>query len=170
MSKLGGELHIPRDLIAARGLRECAEAACLELVATGADGRQHLLAPAAAAAWRELQTAATGDGIELVIVSAFRSVARQAAIVGRKLACGERIEDVLTVCAPPGYSEHHTGCAVDVATPGNAALEIGFERDPAFAWLVSHAGRYGFRLSYPRDNNSGYQYEPWHWCFVSAEP
>lgn len=162
------ELPIPRELVAARGLCEYAEAACLELVATDADGRQHFLAPPAAAAWRALQAAAAQDGIELLLVSAFRSVARQAALVRRKLDCGASIEEVLTVCAPPGYSEHHTGCAVDVGAPGCALLEIEFERTPAFAWLMRRAGEHGFRLSYPRNNRGGYQYEPWHWCYAGA--
>ena len=33
------------------------------------------------------------------------------------------------------------------------------------AWLVANAVRFGFALSYPRDNPHGIAYEPWHWCW-----
>jgi zinc D-Ala-D-Ala carboxypeptidase len=72
---------------------------------------------------------------------------------------------VLRINAPPGYSEHHTGRAVDLGTAGCAALDQAFAQTPAFAWLQRHAQRFGFYLSYPRDNAEGYLYEPWHWCF-----
>ena len=108
------ELGISGTLLAARGLRECEEAECLEVAETGADGRDHLLVGAAAEAWRTLQAAAFRDGVSLFIVSAFRSIKRQAEIVRRKLDAGATIEEVLTVCAPPGFSEHHTGRAVDL--------------------------------------------------------
>jgi D-alanyl-D-alanine carboxypeptidase len=75
---------------------------------------------------------------------------------------------VLSVTAPPGYSEHHTGRAVDVATPGSPVLETTFEQTRAFSWLQKHANNFGFYLSFPQGNASGYQYEPWHWCFSDA--
>lgn len=162
------ELGISRSLIAVRGLTACAEAHDLEVVEVGADGKGHLLVPAAAQAWRLLQGAAQADGIELFIVSAFRSVDRQAEIVRRKLAAGLSIEAILAVSAPPGFSEHHTGCAVDLASPGVALLEPEFDQTPAFAWLKHRAGEFGFHLSFPAGNSQGYQYEPWHWCFAES--
>jgi zinc D-Ala-D-Ala carboxypeptidase len=159
------ELGISPQLVLMRALSEFAEACELELAETGDDGREHRLTPAAAAAWKAMKAAALEEGIELNVVSAFRSVDRQAEIVRRKLATGSSIEDVLCVSAPPGFSEHHTGRAVDVGTPGSRALEVEFEQTAAFAWLESRAGEFGFRLSYPRGNRCGYQYEPWHWCY-----
>jgi D-alanyl-D-alanine carboxypeptidase len=81
-----------------------------------------------------------------------------------KLAKGRSIDEVLTVNAPPGCSEHHSGRAVDVGCAGTAPLEESFETTPAFAWLQRHAAAFGFSLSYPRGNRHGYLYEPWHWC------
>jgi D-alanyl-D-alanine carboxypeptidase len=49
-------------------------------------------------------------------------------------------------------------------------LEVDFEQTAAFAWLTAHAHEFGFRLSYPRGNEWGFQYEPWHWCFDEAQP
>jgi D-alanyl-D-alanine carboxypeptidase len=85
--------------------------------------------------------------------------------VRRKLAAGVSVEDVLCVNAPPGFSEHHTGRALDLTTPRSPVLETGFEQTPAFAWLLSRADEFGFVLSYPRGNPCGFQYEPWHWCY-----
>ena len=164
------ELGISNDLIAARGFRLCEEATYLEVAESGADGREHLLIPAASEAWRMLKSAALADDISLFIVSAFRSIDRQAEIVRRKLSDGLAIEEALSICAPPGYSEHHTGRAVDVSTPGIPLLEAEFDQTPAFAWLTQSARQFGFHLSYPVGNAQGYQYEPWHWCFDEAQP
>ncbi len=158
-------LGISRDSILARGLRPCPEATELELAETGADGREHFLVAEAAGAWRRLRDAAQADGVTLVIASAFRSVERQAEIIRGKIEAGAAVEEILRVSAPPGYSEHHTGRAVDVSTPGCPPLEAAFDQTAAFAWLRRRAGEFGFALSYPEGNAWGYQYEPWHWCF-----
>ena len=163
------ELGISRSLIAARGLIECEEATELEQVALAPDGREHLLIPAAAQAWRLLQDAAQADGIQLRIVSAFRSVERQAEIVRRKLAVGQTLEAILAVSAPPGFSEHHTGRAVDLSAPGAARLEPEFDQTPAFAWLMRRGADFGFRMSFAPGNPQGYGYEPWHWCFHAPQ-
>jgi D-alanyl-D-alanine carboxypeptidase len=158
-------LGISSELIAARGLRECEEATTLEVAEVGADGRDHLLVPSAAEAWRGIKAAALANGVDLFIVSAFRSIDRQAEIVRRKLESGAAVESVLTICAPPGFSEHHTGRAVDLSTSGSRALEAEFDQTAAYAWLIQHAAEFGYYLSYPIGNRLGYQYEPWHWCF-----
>lgn len=158
-------LGVDEELITTRGLQKYNEATILERAEVGVDGREHLLVPMAAQAWRQLKAAALADGIDLFIVSAFRSVERQIEVVQRKLEAGIAIEDILTVCAPPGFSEHHTGCAVDLSTSGSPALEIEFAETSAYTWLNKHASEFGYYLSYPIDNPQGYQYEPWHWCY-----
>ncbi len=167
---LNAALGISSELIAARGLRVCEEASSLKVAEAGADGRDHLLVAAAAEAWGNLKTAAHGDGVSLFIVSAFRSIDRQTEIIRRKIEAGTTVEEILTVCAPPGYSEHHTGRAIDLTTPGSHALEVEFDRTAAFAWLNARAAEFGYYLSYPVGNYCGYQYEPWHWCFNDAQP
>lgn len=138
------------------------------LVTIGADvfGREQSLTPRAANAWRALVQAAARDGIVLQAVSAYRSVDYQRRLVENKLARGLAIDQILEVSAAPGFSEHHTGNAVDVTTPGDEPLENSFERTAAFAWLSRHASQHGFRLSFPRANRHGIAYEPWHWCFM----
>jgi D-alanyl-D-alanine carboxypeptidase len=156
---------IPVDYAEQRRLPLCEEAR--ELVSIGADvlGREQRLAPRAAAAWQRMQAAAEQDGVPLLVVSAYRSVEYQSALIQRKLDRGMSIHDVLKVNAAPGYSEHHTGRALDLSTTESQPLEVAFEATPAYAWLTRHAGKHGFRLSYPRDNPHGINYEPWHWAF-----
>jgi len=158
-------LQIPYDLVAARALPLQPEAEELVVVEVGKKGREHKLIPSAARAWLDLRTTAGADGISLKIVSAFRGVNRQAEIVRDKLALGLSLEEILTVSAPPGYSEHHTGCAVDVTTDGVSVLELEFEKTPAFRWLLERANSFSYFLSFPRGNPYGYAFEPWHWCF-----
>ena len=160
------ELGIPADYAARRQLELCEEAA--ELVSIGADvlGREQKLTPQAAQAWREMCTAAERDGIQLLVVSAFRSFDYQRALIRRKLDNGRSIADILRINTAPGYSEHHTGRALDITTPDCPPLERGFESTRAFTWLTRHAAHHGFRLSYPRDNPHGISYEPWHWAYT----
>lgn len=162
---LFAELGIPAEMMVARGLPQCEEANELEIAEIGDDGREHLLIHSAAIAWKKLKAAAFSDGVGLFIVSAYRSIDRQAEIVRRKLAAGSTIEEVLCVNAPPGFSEHHTGRAIDLSAPGSRVLDVEFDKTPAFSWLVSHAAGFGYQLSYPIGNQWGFQYEPWHWCY-----
>ena len=160
------ELGISTDLIETRGLPLCTEPDALEVAEVGDDGREYRLTPAAAGAWREMRAAAAADGVTLKLISAFRSVDRQVEILKEKLAAGQTVDEILSASAPPGYSEHHTGRAIDIDTDGVPPLEIEFERTPAFAWLSRNAARFGFVLSFPEGNRYGYQYEPWHWFYT----
>src|SRR3989475_3759741 len=163
-------LEISTDLIAARSLVLHPEAQELVVAAIGDDGREHMLAPAAAAKWREMSASALFHGVVIKNVSAFPSADRQAEIIRAKLAEGLSLDAVLCVSAPPGYSEHHSGRAIDVTTDeGAAPLEPEFEKTRAFRWLSKNSGRFGFVLSYPAGNPYGYDYEPWHWCYGPTE-
>jgi len=137
------------------------------LVSIGPDifDREQFMAPGAAGAWRSMVAAAASDDIELQVVSAFRSFDYQEGIIRRKLEQGQDIGDILRVSAPPGFSEHHTGRALDLTTPGYAVLEEEFENSPAFGWLSESASRFGFCLSFPRGNPHRVAYEPWHWAW-----
>jgi zinc D-Ala-D-Ala carboxypeptidase len=123
------------------------------------------LHPEALDAWKKMKEAAESDGINLHIISAFRSVARQLEIIEQKKRKGISDAMIFRVSAPPGYSEHHTGRAIDIGTQNFAALEAEFENSEAFCWLMVHASQFGFRLSYPRTNPYGIAYEPWHWFY-----
>ena len=122
----------------------------------------------AARAWQRMQQQAAREGIVLEAISGYRSHDYQLGIFARKRARGLEVDAILQVNAAPGYSEHHSGRALDISSPGEPPAEESFESTSAFAWLLEHAGSYGFHLSYPRDNPHGIVYEPWHWCWKTA--
>lgn len=158
-------LGVPRGYARRHRLRRAREPRHLAFIGYDTQGRTQWLSPQAAKAWLGMRGAAADAGIELQVVSAFRSVAYQLGILRRKLASGQTMEEILRVSAAPGYSEHHTGHALDLTAPGFAALESEFERSPAFDWLGANAASHGFRMSYPHGNPHGIAYEPWHWCW-----
>lgn len=151
------------------GLALCAEPAWLELAGVDRWRRPLWLTRTAGRSWQRLRAAAASDGVTLEAISGYRSQAYQAGIFARKRARGLSVTQILTVNAAPGFSEHHSGRAIDIGTPGEPAAEESFEATPAFAWLMANAGDFGFTLSYPRNNPNGIVYEPWHWCFGAAE-
>lgn len=159
------EFGLSYKTVSERGLVAFEEAELLEVAEVGNDGREHQLTPVAAKYWRLMKQAALSDGESIFIVSGYRSVSRQAKIIRAKLKAGQSIDDIFELFAPPGFSEHHSGHAVDLSTPGVVERHIRFESTTAFQWLRCNAERFGYRLSYPRDNALGYKYEPWHWCY-----
>lgn len=161
-------LGIPRAMIAGLGLPKCTVAEALDLAETDASGYHHRMVPDAACAWRRMKDAAKREGVLLYVVSAFRTLEDQAAIIREKLARNLPLPTIFTLSAPPGYSEHHSGRAVDINTPGCPAREEPFEDTEAFRWLARHAGEFGFALSYPRNNLHGFIYEPWHWYYQTG--
>jgi D-alanyl-D-alanine carboxypeptidase len=162
---LARALGITRSAASRGGQQAWPEAKTLVLAGLDRYDRPLWLAPEASEAWRRLKKAACRAGVILQAISGFRSVDYQAAIVRRKLRRGLDLDAILTVNAAPGYSEHHTGRALDIGCPGAPPAEESFERTTAFAWLQEHAARFGFQLSYPRGNRFGIVYEPWHWCW-----
>ena len=164
LRELHTELGIPADY-GRDGTRPAYEEAS-DLVEVGPNlvGRMQRLTPRAAQAWRDMQAAAEADGIVLLIVSGYRSIDYQARLIRKKINSGQTVSEILAVNAAPGHSEHHTGRAIDVATPGSRPLTEEFEDSEAFRWLAANAGRFGFSMSYPRGNPAGFVYEPWHWA------
>jgi len=143
-----------------------------DLIEIGNDiyDRPQLLFSKVAKQWYEMRELAKKDEVDLYIVSAFRSAEYQASIIRRKLEKGLKLSDILRVSAAPGYSEHHTGCALDLTTTGVDALSENFDKTKAFEWLQRNAKYYGFKLSYPKNLSSKIIYEPWHWaCLYAAK-
>ncbi|MFM2312885.1 MAG: hypothetical protein RLZZ04_2161 [Cyanobacteriota bacterium] len=149
--------HLPYDV---------APSSALVSVTPGSDLKMR---PVAAQKFQEMQAAAQADGVNLMVISAFRDLETQEQLFfgvkeERSQAATKRAE----VSAPPGYSEHHTGYAMDLGD-GNAPgtnLETDFANTAAFRWLEQNALKYSFEMSFPPDNKQGVSYEPWHWRFV----
>lgn len=168
LKKIWSELGIPADYAASRHLRLQREATISRLVLIGRaadDGQRVRLAPRAAAAWYRMRDAAARDGITLLPLSGFRSVRRQTQNIRRKLTAGQSLADILRFVAAPGYSEHHTGRALDIGSPDDVSVEEKFGNTAAFRWLRRRAGEFGFTMTFPRGNRQGFGYEPWHWCW-----
>lgn len=127
--------------------------------------REFLMHPDTARAWLSLKVGAESDGVVLRLISAYRSVDRQNEIIEAKRSKGIPDSEIFKVNAPAGYSEHHSGRAIDLGTVGYTSLEEEFESSAAFGWLKENASKFGFTLSYPRNNEYGIAYEPWHWLY-----
>jgi D-alanyl-D-alanine carboxypeptidase len=163
------DLRIPSDYGRNPRRPRFREAEDLEDVEPNLVGTMQRLVPETAAAWREMKRTAAVAGVQLLLVSGFRSIRHQADIIRRKLAAGQSIETILAVNAAPGFSEHHTGRALDIATPGSRPLTAEFEASAAFQWLKANAGAFGFHMPYGRGNRFGFEYEPWHWSQVDTQ-
>ncbi len=133
-------------------------------------GRVQHMTPATLHYWKKMKRAASRDGIGLAIVSAYRSIDYQCRLIAGKLEKGQCINTILNVNAIPGFSEHHTGRAIDLTCQGHEPLNESFESTDAFRWLTHHARQFHFTMSYPRDNPAGIIYEPWHWICQEEAP
>jgi zinc D-Ala-D-Ala carboxypeptidase len=157
-------LGLDADRYAARtGLPLVPEPERLRLAGFDRYRRPLWLHPGAARAWTRMRQAALDAGVALEAISGYRSHDYQLGIFERKRARGQQVDEILAVNAAPGFSEHHSGCAIDIGAPDQPPAEESFEATPAYAWLAEHAGGYGFAMSYPRGNPHGIVHEPWHW-------
>lgn len=138
-----------------------------ELKGITPDGRIRLR-KAAAEKFLAMQAAARAQGVILTPLSGYRSVKEQEYLFFRiKEQRNQNTEKRAEVSAPPGYSEHHTGYAIDIGDGRAPAtnLKVDFEQTAAFRWLKNNANQYSFTISFPPDNPQGVSYEPWHWRF-----
>ena len=123
--------------------------------------------------------AASSDGVDLMICSAYRSYDRQKSLFNNKINKlmnegmsyleAYRIGSMnVTV---PGTSEHHIGLALDILTGGYTNMDDGFGDTKAGKWLAENAPDYGFILRYPKgkEDITGIVYEPWHFRYVGTE-
>jgi D-alanyl-D-alanine carboxypeptidase len=165
IKKIHAELGIPDNYGEMRGLKPFFLESNLTELPNDIDSRMIRLEVNAAKAWKEMKTAAKAEGIELKIFSGFRDYEYQKKLIERRVLRGLSFEDTLKVLAAPGFSEHHTGRALDITTENSAPGEEEFEQTPAFAWLSKNASKYNFKMSYPRNNKWGFIYEPWHWTY-----
>lgn len=123
---------------------------------------------------RQLLAAARADdpavGRAIQGISCFRSIERQAALYCNADRIASRgYAGQARWVAPPGYSEHSTGLAIDFGNRnGNCNLEQCFKSDPVGRWLRENAARFGFRLSFPEGNAQGVSFEPWHYRYVGG--
>jgi len=125
----------------------------------------------AAKAFEQMKKAARKDKVRLVLLSGFRSVEYQKGLFRRAVKKHGSSRAAARWVAPAGHSEHHTGYAMDLGDGHrpNTNLEPAFESTKAFYWLQKNAAQYGFELAFPKKNDRGPRYEPWHWHYVGNE-
>lgn len=110
---------------------------------------------------------AKSNGLEIYVKSAYRSFDEQQSLKSTySVIYGAGTANSFS--ADQGYSEHQLGATVDLITTGMNGELDGFEKTKAYEWLTLNAHRFGFVLSYPK-NNSYYVFEPWHWRFVGVK-
>ena len=110
------------------------------------------------------------DGVYLVFLSGFRSIKLQEEIFySLKSIRNQSASERARVSAPPGYSEHSTGFAIDIgdANYREKDFEVEFENTATFRWLQNNAAKYHFKLSFNK-NNKNVDYEPWHWRYEGS--
>ena len=130
------------------------------------ESRTHKLHSKVMPFFEDMVEEAKDDGINLWVVSAFRSFDEQAHLKGRyTVIYGSGAN---TFSADQGFSEHQLGTTVDFTTSGIGGALDPFGSTPAYQWLLDNAHKYGFVMSYP-PNNAYYVFEPWHWRFVGTK-
>ena len=113
-------------------------------------------------------------GIEIVINEAYRSIEDQEKIVEEFKNIYD--EDILyKKVAVPGYSEHHTGLAIDIGLIFDKKEEEEENikiREALYQEMHKHISKFGFILRYPKGKEeiTGYSYEPWHIRYVGKIP
>lgn len=126
----------------------------------------------AAQAFTDMQRVARSQGIELMAISGYRSIADQKDLFASQIQRKGSEAAAAEYSAPPGHSEHHTGYAVDIADASqpDTDLKHSFENTPAYQWLLDNAYMYGFEQSFPKNNAQGVSFEPWHWRYINSQP
>lgn len=122
----------------------------------------------AAAQMSAMMASASAAGNGFSLTSTYRSYSNQQIVYNNWVQVNGSASAADTVSARPGYSEHQTGLAADLQTPG-CALEC-FGGTSAFTWLTQNAANYGYINRYPAGLSSitGYAPESWHWRYVGT--
>ena len=114
------------------------------------------------------------DGIIIELDSTYRSVVRQQEIWD-EFEAEKGLEYAQQYVAVPGYSEHHTGLAIDICLEKDGVRiddndDMIAERE-IFSKIHAKLADYGFILRYleGKDAITGYAYEPWHFRYVGVD-
>lgn len=123
----------------------------------------------AAKAIEELFYDATNDGVNLLLVSAYRSYSYQETLFNGYVS-RDGLAEAEIKSSRPGHSDHQTGLAADICRDG-CRLNATFADTTEGQWLANNAYKYGFILRYPKgkEDITGYMYEPWHFRYIGKE-
>ena len=108
------------------------------------------------------------EGMALFITSPYRSYNYQQKLYNNYVTTnGQKMADSFS--AKPGYSEHQTGFAVDLASKNS--MYTRFQNTKEYQWMINNCYKYGFILRYPKDKEkqTGYMFEAWHYRYVGKK-
>ena len=116
------------------------------------------------------------ENINLAIFSGYRNIQKQIQLVANSIKKNINENKAYYTCfstlAIPGFSEHHTGLAIDIYSDNDLSYDnLDFENTKAFSWLIDNSYKYGFILRYPKDkeNITKIKFEPWHFRYVGTQ-
>lgn len=114
-------------------------------------------------AFIEMHRAAEKDGIHIAILEGYRSIEDQKNIV-QKLVDTRGEEVANKQAAPAGFSEHHTGFAIDIGGKGHEDKRFKNNNEDVYKWIEANCYKYGFMIKNlkGKEHITGTIYEPWH--------
>lgn len=144
------------------------------------DDAGYYLDSRAAQDFLDMQQAATDAGLQIKVISAFRSAGRQQALyeaevqelLGTGLTQQQAEEQAQRIEQKQYESDHNTGLSVDLVPTYKQNKDVNILlKTPEYQWLQQHAAEYGFILRYPEDKQdvTGVEFKPWHWRYVGKE-
>ena len=110
----------------------------------------------------KMSQAAKKEGVILLVDSGFRSKNYQKKIIERYIKKGVPFKDVVKYVAPPGYSEHMLGTALDFVPSSKS-----FISSESYRWLKNNASKFGFKQTYTNNNTNNLLNESWHWNYIN---
>lgn len=119
----------------------------------------------------ELIAGAKSDGLDMHIVSGYRSYKKQTKVFDKKMDTVKDIDKALDFVALPGSSEHQLGVCADVSYDNWRGINSSFANTKQGKWIKENCYKYGFIVRYPYEyeNITGYKYEPWHIRYIGKE-
>ena len=147
-------------------------------------GKNHKMQKEVHKAFQLMQAKALKSGIQLKVVSSYRSYEHQKQIWTRKyhrfikegLTPKQAIYKIIEYSTIPGTSRHHWGTDIDIIDgnpiePSDVLEEEHFEGNGVYVnlkkWMDVHASEFGFCLVYTDvENRKGFKYEPWHYSYM----
>jgi len=117
-------------------------------------------------AFIEMSKACEKDGLGIYINSAYRSYDDQVETQEfyRKWYGDSYVEKYVS---KPGFSEHQTGLAIDVASKTNKT----FASSKEYKWMLENSYKYGYIIRYEKkyEHMTLFRAEPWHYRYVGKK-
>ncbi|HOP07935.1 MAG TPA: M15 family metallopeptidase [candidate division Zixibacteria bacterium] len=127
-------------------------------------GYRIFVTPETRRAFEAMADAARKDSVIFTVKSGYRSSSYQKTLLRKRMDKGMSFAEACRYVAPPGFSEHETGAALDLTVTKGT-----FAGSTAYRWLKENGARFGFVETYPDDSLAQLPWEPWHWCYNPEE-